>query len=172
MAFNVSIFAIAPVTSTTDMGMTYQLSEVHADAIANLQKLVDAIHKAQDVQQQISALKNLQDFSKNPNGAVDQVNSTVKSMLNDFNVNASTSFTNLQDLIGGLSSSATATGMALKLNQASNAQLQNINVLLQQMEAEQQAMIKYKQAELADQKDKEHRQANNRQATAEAMMKY
>ena len=139
---NLSTFAVVPVTSTTDMGMTYQLSEVHADAIANLQKLVEAINKAQDVQQQITALKNLQDFSKNPNGAVDQVNSTVKNMLNDFNVHASTSFTNLQDLIGSLSTSATATGMALKLNQASNAQLQNINVLLQQMEAEQQAMIK------------------------------
>ncbi|MBY0379358.1 MAG: hypothetical protein K2P99_03040 [Burkholderiales bacterium] len=144
---SIQCFADVPVTSTTDMASTYQQSAVHMDSIQNLQSLINSVNKAQTIQSQISALKNLSDFSKDPLSATNQVNSIVGNMLNDFNLRSGTSFGNLQDLIGSLSSSATATGMSLKLQQSSATQLQNISVMLQQMEAENQAIIRYRQAD-------------------------
>lgn len=145
VVFNAS--ADVPVTSTTDMAMTYQMSAVHGDAIQNLQSLIGAVNKAQTIQSQVSALKNLSDFTKDPVNATSQVNNVVGNMLNDFNLKSGTSFGNLQDLISSLASSTTATGMSLKLQQSSATQLQNISVMLQQMEAENQAIIRYRQAD-------------------------
>ena len=142
-------FADVPVTSTTDMAGTYQTSAVHIDAIQNLRSLINTVNKAQTIQSQVLALKNLSDFTKDPVNATNQVNSVVGDMLNDFNLRSGTSFGNLQDLISSLASSTTATGMSLKLQQSSANQLQNISVMLQQMEAENQAIIRYKQAEHA-----------------------
>lgn len=142
-------YADVPVTNTTDMTSTYQVSAVHLDAMQNLDSLIAAVNKAQNVQNQISALKQLNNFTSDPANATDQVNGVVSNMLNDFNLKSGTSYGNLQELIGSLSSSTTATGMSLKLQQSSATQLQNISVMLQQMEAENQAIIKYKQAEIA-----------------------
>ncbi len=141
------VFADVPVTSTTDSALTYQMSDVKLDAMQNLQSLISAVNKAQDVNGQVSALQNLKDFTKDPRGAVDQVNGTVKNMLDDFNMRSGTSFGNLQDLISGLNGSTTATGMSLKLQQSTAAQLQSMNVMLRQMEAENQAILRYRQAD-------------------------
>ncbi len=149
LAINTSVFADVPVTSTTDMASTYSMSAVRVDSLQSLQSLITSVNKAQNVQNQITALQNLNDFSKDPVNATSQVNSVVGDMLNNFNMRSGTSFGNLQDLIGSLSSSTTATGMSLKLQQSSATQLQNISVLLQQMEAENQAVLKYKRAEEA-----------------------
>ena len=148
LAYSVTVMASVPVTSTTDSALTYQMSDVHLDAMQNLQSLIQAVNKAQDVNGQVTALQNLKDFTKDPQGATDQVNNTVKNMLDDFNMRSGTNFGNLQDLISGLNSSTTATGMSLKLQQSTTAQLQSMNVMLRQMEAENQAVLRYKQAEI------------------------
>lgn len=142
------VFADVPVTNTADIPSSIGGMAVHAEAIQNLQTLISAVNKAQSVDGQISALKNLNDFTKDPHGAIDQVNGTVKNMLDDFNMRSGTSFGNLQDLITGLNGSTTATGMSLKLQQSTTAQLQSMNVMLRQMEAENQAVLRYKQAEV------------------------
>jgi cell fate (sporulation/competence/biofilm development) regulator YmcA (YheA/YmcA/DUF963 family) len=144
---SINIFADVPVTNTTDMSSTYQMSAVRMDSMQNLQSLINSVNKAQNVQNQISALKNLNDFTKDPVNATSQVNYIVSNMLNDFNIKSGTSFGNLQDLIASLTSSATATGTSLKLQQSSAMQLQNISVILQQMEAENQALLRYRQAD-------------------------
>ena len=128
------------------------------DAITTLQGLISAIDTAQNVEQQIKALKNLSDFQQNPGQAVAQVNASVTGLLNDFNMNTSSSFTTLRGLIAGLSSSTTSVGMNIKLMQASNIQLMTISNTLQQIRAQQQAIIAYKQAEVAEQEEA-HRQA-------------
>ncbi len=120
-----------------------------ADGLTSIHSLINSVNKAQTVQSQVMALKNLNNFSSDPVNATSQVNSVVGNMLNDFNMRSGTSFGNLQDLIASLSSSMTTEGMSLKLQQSSATQLQNISVMLQQMEAENQAVLKYKQAEEA-----------------------
>lgn len=142
-----NVFADVPVTNTTDMASTYQMSAVYMDSMQNLQSLINSVNKAQNVQNQITALKNLNDFTKDPINATNQVNYIVGNMLNDFNVKSGTSFGNLQDLIASLTSSSTATGTSLRLQQSSAMQLQNISVILQQMEAENQALLRYRQAD-------------------------
>jgi hypothetical protein len=149
LAYSLNAIADVPVTSTADSALTYKMSSVYKDAVINLKTLVDAVSKAQRVEDQITALKNLNDFSTDPINATSKVNSVVGNMLNDFNMRSGTSFGNLQDLISGLTSSTTATGMSLQLQQSSATQLQNISVMLQQMEAENQAILRYKQAEEA-----------------------
>jgi hypothetical protein len=149
LAYSLNAIADVPVTSTADSALTYKMSSVYKDAVINLKTLVDAVSKAQRVEDQITALKNLNDFSADPINATSKVNSVVGNMLNDFNMRSGTSFGNLQDLISGLASSTTATGMSLQLQQSSATQLQNISVMLQQMEAENQAILRYKQAEEA-----------------------
>ena len=142
------VFADVPVTNTADMPSSIGGMAVHVEAMENLQSLISAVNKAQSVNGQVSALQNLKDFTKDPRGATEQVNDTVKNMLDDFNMRSGTSFGNLQDLMSGLNSSTTATGMSLKLQQSTAAQLQSMNVMLRQMEAENQAVLRYKQAEI------------------------
>ena len=142
------VFADVPVTNTADIPSSIGGMAVHIEAMKNIQSLISAVNKAQSVNGQISELQNLKDFTKDPRGAVDQINGTVKSMLDDFNMRSGTSFGNIQDLISGLDGSTTATGMSLNLQKSTAAQLQNMNVMLQQMEAENQAVLRYKQAEI------------------------
>lgn len=141
------VFADVPVTNTADIPSSVGGMAVHVEAMKNIQSLILAVNKAQSVNGQISALQNLKDFTNDPRGAVDQVNGTVKNMLDDFNMRSGTSFGNIQDLISGLDGSTTATGMSLNLQKTTAAQLQNMNVMLQQMEAENQAVLKYRQAD-------------------------
>lgn len=144
---SINVFADVPVTNTTDMASMYQMSAVHTDSMQNLQSLISSVNKAQNVQSQVSALKNLNDFTKDPVNATSQVNYIVGNMLNDFNLKSGTSFGNLQELMSSLTASTTATGTSLKLQQSSAMQLQNISVILQQMEAENQALLRYRQAD-------------------------
>jgi hypothetical protein len=146
-AFNFVFGLDAEIVSNLPATLHEQMSK--ADGLTNIQSLINSVNKAQTVQSQLMALKNLNNFSSDPVNATSQVNSVVGNMLNDFNMYSGTSFGNLQELIAGLSSATTTEGMSLKLQQSSATQLQNISVMLQQMEAENQAVLKYKQAEEA-----------------------
>jgi hypothetical protein len=169
LIINGLVFADVPVTSTTDMVSTYHTTGVYQDSMQNLEKLISSVNQAQNINGQISALQNLKDFTKDPEGATDEVNNIVKNMLNNFNSSSGTNFGNLQELIAGLSSSTTATGMSLKLQQSTAAQLQNMNVLLKQIEAENQAVLRYKQADIALKKKQADDLKAQREKTANNM---
>ena len=124
-----------------------------AESLQTLEGLMSSIGNAQSLEQQIKALSNLSDFQKNPSGAISQVNDSVKELLGKLNTNSGTSFTNLKQLIGGLSTSSTAMSMSVKLTQATNMELVEIENSLQAIQAQQKAMIAYQQAAIAEEQD-------------------
>ncbi len=161
-----------PVEITSNPADLQKEMVTRIDSLTTIQGMISAINTAQSVQQQLQALKNLNNFQQNPGNAVIQVNNSVTGLLNSFNLSAGTSFNNLQQLINSLSSSTTSAAMSIKLMQASNMQLMAISNTLQQIQAQQQAIIAYKQAEIArDQYYKEQSTKNN-QATVSVMRSY
>ena len=121
------------------------------DAMTSLQSMIDAVATAQSLQSQIKQLQNIANFQKDPANAVNQVNSSVTNLVNTFNKSGNTSFKNLSQLISAMSSSASATGMGVKMAQAANMQLMGIQTVLEQLKAQNNALLAYKQAEQAQQ---------------------
>ena len=165
---SVNVFAIdAEIVSNLPATISDQMAK--GDGMATIQSMIDAISKAQNIEQQLSNLKNLSNFQQNPGQAVQQVNSAVSNLLNNLNSTTGSKFQNLSQLIGNLAGSTTAAGMNLKLMSAANTTLIGIQGTLQTIQAQNQAMIAYKQAEIADQQTKTQQNAANRQASANSM---
>ncbi len=161
-----------PVEITNNVADVTKEIVARAESLETLEGLMSSISSAQSLEQQIKALSNLSDFQKNPSGAVSQVNDAVKKLLGSLNTNSGTSFTNLKQLIGGLSTSSTAMSMSIKLTQATNMELVEIENTLQAMQAQQNAMIAYQQAAIAQEQDATKKLEANNQATISAMRAY
>ena len=172
MLLNINSYASVSVTNTNDDPIMYNSSNLKFEALANLKSLIGAINKAKTIQDDIQALTNLKNFANDPANAIINVNATVTKMLDNFNTNAGTRFTNLQQLINSLASSTSATGTLINLNQASNIQLQTISQLLMQIEAENQAILKYKQAEIEEAKYKKLKEQQTRETISKAISRY
>ena len=161
-----------PVEVTANAADIAKEVAARAESLVTVEGLMSSISNAQSLEQQIKALSNLSDFQKNPSGAISQVNDSVKELLGNLNTNSGTSFTNLKQLIGGLSTSSTAMSMSVKLTQATNMELVEIENSLQAIQAQQKAMIAYKQAEIAQEQDAAQKLEANNQATISAMRAY
>jgi hypothetical protein len=118
-----------------------------AKGASGLSQLLDKIKSAPNVAEEVQALRKLNDFS---NKSATDVSSAVTEMLKNFNNKMGTSFTNLPSLISGMLSTPDTKTMMLQLQQAANSQLNDISTSLKQIEAENQAMIKFKQADIAE----------------------
>lgn len=136
-----------PVWIMGDTNRDSMEMKAKANGIAGLNQLLEKIQKAPDVGSEVQALRGLSDFSKN---SATDVSSAVTDMLKNFNNKMGTSFTDLPSLINGMLSATDTKTMMLQLQQAANSQLNDISTSLKQMEAENQAMIKFKQAEIAE----------------------
>ena len=172
---HMSIFAEPFTIITEDIpAQTRQLDAKFASVTA-LQGMIKTLSTAQNVQTQIDTLKHLQDFQNNPSNAVSQANSLVTGLLNNLNSTASYDsgrINNLSQLIGQLSSSSSSEGMNVRLMSAANMQLISMQNILQQIQAQQQALIAYKQAEITEQTSKEEQSKRNQNATVTAMRGY
>lgn len=169
---SINSYASVSITNTNDDPAMYNISNVKLEALSNLHNLIEAINRAQTIQDDIQALSKLQNFASDPANAIINVNDTVTRMLNNFNIHSGTRFTNLQQLINSLAGSTSSTATLIKLNQASNTQLQNVSQILMQIEAEQQAIIKYRQAEIAEKEQQKRFDKITRQNIANNISKF
>lgn len=155
LTINLSVFAVEPVTVVSDIPAQTKEMADRIDSMIHLQTLINAVAKARNVQEQVKQLQNIANFQKDPAHAVDQVNQAVTNLVNTFNSQNSTNFNNLSQLIGALSSSSSSMSMSVKMAQVSNMQLMSIQNILEQLRAQQNALIAYKQAEQAQKKAQE-----------------
>lgn len=149
--FSVNLANAIPVEVITDIPAHTQEIMSRFDAATTLQSMIAAVSKAQTTVEQVKALKNLENLQKNPGASIQQVNSAVNGLVSNFNTLNTSSFQNLSQLIGSLAGSTTSTGMNIKLMQASNMQLSAIQATLQNIQAQNQALVAYKQAEANEQ---------------------
>ncbi|MFN8771118.1 MAG: hypothetical protein ACK5WP_09680 [Neisseriaceae bacterium] len=165
---NLSICVAVPVEIVSSVPST----QARLEALTSLQGMIQALSTAQSVQAQVEALKNLRDFQNNPGAAITEANSAVTGLLNNFNQINTTQINNLSQLINTMVTTVTSEGMSLKLATAANMQLSAIQNVLQQIQAQQQAILAYKQAEIVQSQYKQKRTKANNDAMINSMRNY
>lgn len=171
ITINIYVFGDT-TTIVSDIPASVAENKAKVDSLSTLQLLIKSVSNAQTIQGQIHALKNLSDFQQNPGAAIQQANYAVTQMINVFNKSSGTNSNNLSQLIGTLAGTGSSMGMNIKLMQSANMQLVGINNMLQQTQATQQALVTYKQAEIAQGQHGAQSVKNNNQATVNSIRNF